>query len=104
MRWLGPWSASSGAHSSASASPVTSTKAAASATADPPLFRNDVLKARPGKYRENGVVQRQERQEPRRIVAHSGPDAADEDRQRERQEEEREEQLARPAGRGHRRE
>src|ERR671916_29635 len=102
MRWLGPWSASSGAHSKARPRPVVSSTAAASETTPAPLFRNDVLKACPGEDRKDQVVQAQEAEVASGIVRQSRADAADDDRDRERQEEERQQQLSGPSGCGHR--
>src|SRR5918992_1651030 len=101
MRWLGPWSASSGAHRSARATPPPSSTTAARANRKPLLFRNDVLKGGPGKYGEDGVVEGQEGQVALRIVGDGRADAADDDRDRDREEEQGEQQLARPAGDRH---
>src|SRR5919106_4653377 len=101
MRWLGPWSASSGAQSNARATPPPSSTTAARANRKPLLFRNDVLKGGPGKYGEDGVVEGQEGQIARRIVGDGRTDTADDDRNRNRKEEQGQEQLARPAGHGH---
>src|ERR671922_1574157 len=99
MRWLGPWSASSGAQRSASATPPPSSRRVVRASRTPRLFHDDVLKSGPGKYGEDGVVQAQEAEVAGGIVGHRRAHAADDDRDRERQEEERQEQLACPPGR-----
>src|SRR5688500_6222142 len=83
------------------ATPATSTTAAATAT-ETSLFRDHVLKARPGKYRENTVVQGEEGQIATRVVAHGGADAADEDRKRQREKQHRKEQLPSAARGSHR--
>src|SRR5918996_5616512 len=94
MRWLAPWSASSGAQRSASATPPPSSTRVARASRTPRLFHDDVLKSGPGKYGEDGVVQAQEAEVARGIVGHRRADAADHDRDRERQEEQGQQQLA----------
>src|SRR5688572_24220349 len=104
MRWLIPWSVSSGAQRSASANPAPSRARAARARAGAALFRDDVLKGGPGKYREKGVVQREKGKVAARIAAHGCADAADDHRKRERQEQERQEELTRTPGGGHGRE
>src|SRR5918999_1408545 len=83
MRWLGPWSASSGAQKSASASPPPSSSTASEAKRIPLLFDNDVLKGGPGKYREDGVVEGQEAQVAARVVRDGRADAADDDREQD---------------------
>src|SRR5687768_460662 len=102
MRWLGPWSASSGAHSSASATPPPSSRTASSESAIPLLFDDDVLKGGPGEYGEKCVVEGEEAEVAGGVVGHRRADAADDDRDRERQEEQRQQQLAGPRGHGHR--
>src|SRR4051794_3107111 len=104
MRWLKPWSASSGAQKRASARPATSSTEAAAASSTARLFRNDILKARPGQNRKYGVVESEETEVAPRVVHDRGPHAADDHRDDEREEEEREEKLSRPACRRHRRE
>src|SRR3954469_3793103 len=90
------------AHENASTPTEPSSTVAARASSSPRLFDNDVLKGRPGKYREDGVVQAEKAQVSRGIVDHGGADAADDDRQRERQEQQRQEELAGASGDGHR--
>src|SRR5918999_1154626 len=102
MRWLGPWSASSGAQKSASATPPPSSSTASAAKRIPLLFDDDVLKGGPGKYREDGVVESEEAQVAARVVRDGRAHAADDDRDREREEEERQQQLAGTPGHGHR--
>ena len=58
------------------------------------ILSNDVLKARPGENRKNGVVQAEKGEERAGIRGDARADAADHDRNRERQEEERQQQLA----------
>src|SRR5262245_34097500 len=98
-----PWSASSGAQSSASPRPSRTSEAAAHESTAAGLFRDHVLKAGEAKDRKDGVVQSEKPEAPSRIVAHRGADAPDDDRDRERQEEQRQQQLARAAGDRHRR-
>src|SRR6266508_1243852 len=66
------------------------------------LFRNDVLKARPGENRKNSVVEAEKPEERGRIRGHARADTADADGDRERQEEERQQQLASAARGRHR--
>src|SRR6266545_1240525 len=103
MRWLGPWSASSGAQSSPSATPPPRRTAVDDARSRR-LFGDDVLKAGPRKYGEDAVVQGQERQIAAGIVRHGrAVDTLEEERERrerddlyEDQERQRREQLAEP--------
>src|SRR6187551_2291619 len=104
MRWLKPWSASSGAQKSASARPATSSTAAAAASSTARLFRNDILKARPRKDRKYQVVESEEAKVAAGVVDHRRADTADQDRDDERQEEERQEKLPRAARGSHCRE
>src|SRR5688500_9590126 len=97
MRWLMPWSASSGAQRSARAMPAPSRTRAARARAGAVLFGDDVLKGGPRQYREKGVVQREKCEVAARVLGDRRPDPADDDREREGQEEEWQEQLAGPA-------
>ena len=53
--------------------------------------RDHILKARPGKYRENGVLEPEKGQVLERLVGDARPDSADDDRDRQRQEEQRQE-------------
>src|SRR5919197_4943932 len=103
MRWVAPWSASSGTQRSARPTPVPSRTRASTARMTPCLFGDDVLKGGPGKYGEDGVVQSQESQVAGGVRGHGGADAADDDRDRERQEEQRQEHLAGAAPNRHRR-
>src|ERR671932_641164 len=102
MRWLGPWSASSGAQSRPSANPPPRRTTVATASRSR-LFRDHVLKAGPGKYGEDAVVQREEREVAARVAGDRRAGAADEHRERNREEEHREQQLARPSADRHRR-
>src|SRR3954469_14227246 len=102
MRWLKPWSASSGAQKSASTMPETSSTNAVPEKRTSLLFRNDILKACPGEDRKNEVVQAEKGQVTGGFVRHRRSDAADDDRDAERQEEQRQEQLPGPADRCHR--
>src|SRR6188474_2485135 len=86
MRWLKPWSASSGAQKRASVRPATSSTEAAAASSTARLFRNDILKARPGKDRKYQVVESEEAEVAARVVDHRRADTADHDRDDERQE------------------
>src|SRR4051794_7460015 len=104
MRWLKPWSASSGAQKSARTTPERSSANAAAAKTTGLLFRNDVLKACPGENRKNEVVQREKGQVTAGFFGHRSAHASDDDRDAERQEEERQQQLPRPRRSGHRRE
>src|ERR671919_1608248 len=104
MRWLAPWSASSGTHSSASPMPAPSKTTARAESMTPCLFSDDVLKGGPGKYGEDGVVETEESQVPSGVLDHRGADPADHDRDREREQEERQEHLPGASGHGHRRE
>src|SRR5215213_9789128 len=104
MRWLKPWSASSGAQKRASARPATSSTPAAAASSTARLFRNDILKARPRKNRKYHVVESEEAEVTPGVVSHGCPDSADHDRDDQRQEEKRQQKLSRPARGRHRRE
>src|SRR4051794_35151558 len=104
MRWLKPWSASSGAQKRASARPATSSTEAAAASSTARLFRNDILKARPGQNRKYGVVESEETEVAARVGHHRGPHAPDDHRDHERQKEERQQELPCPARGRHRRE
>src|SRR4051812_19567527 len=104
MRWLKPWSASSGAQKRASASPATSSTEAAAASSTARLFRNDILKARPGQNRKYGVVEREETEVAARVVHDRRAHPADDDRDHQREEEERQQELSGPACGRHRRE
>src|SRR6186997_2357657 len=97
MRWLKPWSASSGAQKRASARPATSSTEAAAASSTARLFRNDILKARPGKNRKYQVVESEEAEVAAGVVDHGRPDSADDHREEQRQQE-----LPSPAGGGYR--
>src|SRR5215216_1611020 len=97
MRWLKPWSASSGAQKRASARPATNSTAAAAASSTARLFRNDILKARPRKNRKNQVVESEEAEIAPGVVDHGRPDSADDDGDDERQEEKRQRELPRAA-------
>src|SRR5215204_5855737 len=97
-----PWSASSGAQKIASERPATRRAAAVSERKAAPLFRNDVLKACPGKDRKDQVVESEEGQVPARVVRDSRADSADDERYRHRQEEQRQEELTRTGGGCHR--
>src|ERR1044072_9555110 len=94
MRWLKPWSASSGAQKSASTTPATSSPKAASARSRVWLFRNDVLKARPREDGKNKVVQAEKGQVTSRFAGHRRPNPADDDRDAEGQEQKWEQELA----------
>src|SRR3954453_14408635 len=102
MRWLKPWSASSGAQKRASARPATSSTAAAAASSTARLFRNDILKTRPGKNRKYQVVESEEAEVSPGVVDHSRPDSTDDDRDDQRQEEKRQQELPCAARGGHR--
>src|ERR1044072_1467601 len=100
MRWLKPWSASSGAQKSASARPATSSTAAAAASRTARLFGNDILKARPRKNRKYQVVESEEAEVAPGGVDDSRAHPADDHGNDEREEEERQQKLARtPHGR-----
>src|SRR3954451_21297659 len=100
MRWLKPWSASSGAQKRANARPATSSTAAAAASSTARLFRNDILKARPGKNRKYQVVESEEAEVSPGVVDHGRPDSTDDDRDDQRQEEKRQQELPCAARRG----
>src|SRR6187551_1847017 len=102
MRWLKPWSASSGAQKRASARPATSSTEAAAASSTAWLFRNDILKARPGKNRKYQVVESEEAEVAPGVVDHGRPDAAHDDGDDQRQEEKRQQKLPGSARGGHR--
>src|SRR6185312_14850346 len=101
MRWLKPWSASSGTQKKASTMPDRSSANAAPAKTAGLLFRNDVIKACPREDRKNEVVQREKGQVTAGFVGHRSAHATDHDRDAERQEEQRQEQLARAGGGRH---
>src|SRR6187200_558301 len=102
MRWLKPWSASSGAQKRANARPATSSTEAAVASSTAWLFRNDILKARPGKNRKYQVVEHEEAEVASGVVGHGRPDAAHDDRNDQRQEEKWQQELPSSARGGHR--
>ena len=78
-----------GAHAKARTRPLPSSSTAASASAIPRLFGDDVLKGGPRKYRENEVVEDEKAEVTGRFGGDGGSDAADDDRNRKRQEEKR---------------
>src|SRR5215210_7509483 len=103
MRWLGPWSASSGAQSSPSATPPPRRRTVDDARSRR-LFGDDVLKAGPRKYGEDAVVQGQEGQVAAGVFGNRCSDASDQHRQRDGQKEDGQQELARPRSDRHRRE
>src|SRR5262245_52309024 len=107
-----PWSASSGATKKIIATATAASATARKAIADREGFAllierrslgDDVLERRPGKYREDRVVEPEESEIRARLVRDARADAADDEGDRERQEEQWEQHLA-PSRRGrHRR-